>query len=154
MRTVGRLLFIDFSSALNILQPHLLIQKVKQLAVSPSVIRWYHCFLTHRTQLLKVSNSVSQVKAISTGDPQGCVSSPVLFTLFTNERSASHTQNYIFKHSDDSAVLSLLQVHDNTNIYHSEVERFVEWCNTNHLTINVKKTEEIIFDPKGVCDHS
>lgn len=154
MRIVGWLLFIDFSSAFNTLQPHLLIQKLKQLAVSPSVIRWYHSFLTNTTQLLKVSNSVSQVKTISTGAPQGCVSSPVLFTRFTNECSASHVQNYNFKYSDDSAALSLLQVHDSTNIYHSGVERFVEWWDTNHLTINVKQTEEIIFNPKGVCDHS
>ena len=60
------------------------------------------------------------------GAPEGCVSSTVLFKWFTNECSASHAHNDIFKYSD-SAVLNLHQVHDSTNVYHSALERFVEW---------------------------
>lgn len=44
-----QMLLIDFSSAFNTLQPHLLIQKLKQLNVSLSIIRCYHSFLTNHS---------------------------------------------------------------------------------------------------------
>lgn len=47
-----------FNSAFNTIQPHLLIKKMKQLSVNP------------------------EQKNISPGVPQGCISSPVLFTLY------------------------------------------------------------------------
>jgi hypothetical protein len=41
-----RLTFIDFSSALNTIQVHVLLEKLS----SPFIIRWYHSFLTNRMQ--------------------------------------------------------------------------------------------------------
>lgn len=40
------LLFVDFSSAFNTLQPYLLIQKVKQMSVTPFIIKCYLFFHT------------------------------------------------------------------------------------------------------------
>ncbi|KAF7668159.1 hypothetical protein LDENG_00027400 [Lucifuga dentata] len=153
-RAYARMLFIDFNSAFNTIQPFILIQKLKQLNVNSSIVKWYHSFLTNRTQRVKVNDSLSQLKTISTGAPQGCVSSPVLFTLYTNECSAKHSQNYIFKYSDDTAILSLLYKQEDISFYHSEIREFVAWCDSNHLTVNIKKTEEIVFDPKALGDHS
>jgi len=134
--------------------PSLLISKMEQLSVNPAIIKWYSSFLTDRTQCVKVNNCLSEQRKISTGVPQGCVSSPILFTLFTNECSSKHSKNYIFKYSDDTAILSLLDVDDNIgDVYLPEISQFVQWCDKNDLIINIKKTEEIIFDPKGIGDH-
>ncbi len=43
-KAYARLLFIDFSSAFNTIQPHLLINKMKQLSVNPCIIKWYYSF--------------------------------------------------------------------------------------------------------------
>lgn len=51
--------------------------------------------------------------------------------------------------SDDMAILSLLYKDQDISSYQSEIEQFVEKCDAYHLTVNVKKTEEIIFDPKS-----
>lgn len=83
-KAYARLLFIDFSSAFNTLQPHLLLQKMIQMNVNP-FIKWFYSFLTDRTQNVRINNSLSDPKHISTGAPQGCVSSPVLFILYTND---------------------------------------------------------------------
>lgn len=42
----AHLLFVYFSSAFNIFQPHLLIPKLKQMSVSLFIIKWYFSFLT------------------------------------------------------------------------------------------------------------
>lgn len=104
----ARQLFVDFTSAFNMVQPHLMIQKTSQMNVNPFLIKWYYSFLTSRTQVVKINNTLSDPKITHTGAPHGCVSSPVLFILYTNVCVSSHMGNYIFKFSDDTAILSLL----------------------------------------------
>ena len=87
------------------------------------------------------------------GAPQGCVSLPILYFLYTNNCTISST-NYIIKFSDDSAILSLLHANSDISMYTSEIESFVHWCDNNHLKLNVSKTQEMIFDAKCiVADH-
>ncbi len=90
---------------------------------------------------------------ISTGLPQGCFSSPVLFTLYTNE-CTSHTENqYIIKYSDNTAILGLMLTNSDVQVYKSTIQNFVQWCDKHHLILNTKKTE-MVFDPKCLGDHS
>ncbi len=110
--------------------------------------------LTSRTQVVKINNTLSDPKITHTGAPQGCVSSPVLFTLYTNDCISSNTRNYIFKLSDDTAILSLLYKDSDLSFYHSEIKTFEQWCDASKLILNVKKTEEIVFDPRAVGVHS
>ena len=30
-----------------------------------------------------------------------------------------------------------------------EIQRFVNWCDDNHLALNINKIEEMVFDPRG-----
>ena len=89
--------------------------------------------------------------------PQGCISSPLLYTLYTNDCTATTPGNFIVKFADDSAVLTLLFAYSDIDTYFSEVNRFrTEWCTDNFLELNTglkKNTKEIMFDPKSVCAH-
>lgn len=51
--------------------------------------------------------------------------------------------NYIIKYSD-SAILGLLDKSQDTSEYHSEISKFVPWCDANKLTVNIRKTVERI----------
>ena len=46
----ARLLFIDFSSAFNKIQPFILPEILKNMGVSSFIVKWYYSFLTNRTQ--------------------------------------------------------------------------------------------------------
>ena len=48
-RNYARVLFIDFSSAFNTIQPHVMVQKLKDLNVSYDIIAWVLEFLTQTT---------------------------------------------------------------------------------------------------------
>lgn len=146
----ARLLFVDFSSAFNTIQPHLLIKKLVDLDVHPQIIKWYHSFLSNRKQWVSVNGTLSRPRTLSTGAPQGCVSSPVLFVVNTNDCRSSHPSCYIFKFSDDSAILALMKKGDDLSNYFSVIDSFVKWGDSNHLVINTKKTEEMVFDPKRI----
>ena len=153
-KAYAQILFIDFSLAFNTLQPHLFISELRQMSVNPFLIKWYFSILTNQSQQVRVNTTPSECKSIGTGAPQGCVSSPVLFTLYTNDCTNSHPGNLVFKFSDDTAILSLLHKDSSTSVYFSEIENFVQWRDAHHLTLNVNKTKELVLDPRSVGDHS
>ena len=47
-----------------------------------------------------------------------------------------------------------MDTESNISVYKQEVNSFVQWCEDHHLTVNTKKTEEMIFDPGHVGDHT
>ena len=113
----ARILFIDFSSAFDSLQKHLLIQKLHLFNIPPHLIHLTHNFLTDRLQAVRVGSTTSPVLTINTGVPQGCVLSPFLFILYTNDcPSISPTTSYL-KYSDDTANLALLSDNQSTLDY-------------------------------------
>ncbi|KAK3513993.1 hypothetical protein QTP70_001267 [Hemibagrus guttatus] len=79
--TYVRMLFIDFSSAFTTIIPQHLIEKLNLLGLNTSLCNWILDFLTGRLQSVRIGNSFSSTNTLSTGAPQGCVLSPLLFTL-------------------------------------------------------------------------
>lgn len=69
-----------------------------------------------------------------------------------NDCTSSQSQQINF--SDDQAILGLMDIDTDISVYSSEVKNFVQWCDKHHLIFNVKKAEEIIFDPGQPGDHS
>ncbi len=137
-RAYAKLLFVDFSSAFNTLQPHILLKTMQRMNVNPFIIKWFYSFLTNRSQQVRVNRTLSESTIINTGAPQGCVSSPVLFTLYTNECTCT-VNNYMIKFSDDTAILGLISGTSDVTTYKHEVQNFVQWCDKHFLSINTKK---------------
>ncbi len=81
----ARILFVDLSSAFNSIMPDLLSDKLTPLSVSTSIGQWIISFLTDRQQLVRPGKLSSRTQTISTGAPQGCVLSPLLFSIYTND---------------------------------------------------------------------
>nr|XP_049607753.1 uncharacterized protein LOC125987414 isoform X2 [Syngnathus scovelli] len=79
----ARILFVDFSSAFNTIAPDILQQKLIQLAVPASTCQWITSFLTNRRQRVRLGSITSDTLTTNTGAPQGCVLSPLLFSLYT-----------------------------------------------------------------------
>ncbi|KAI5085621.1 gastrula zinc finger protein XlCGF28.1-like, partial [Silurus meridionalis] len=145
-----RMLFIDFSSAFNTIVPQHLIEKIE----NTSLCNWILDFLTGRPQSVWIRNSISSTTTLSTGAPQGCVLSPLLFTLLTQDCVATHTSNHIIKFADDMTVVGLISKNDES-AYREEVQRLTAWCGANNMSLNVDKTKEMVVDFRRTqSDHS
>jgi hypothetical protein len=141
----ARLIFADFSSAFNTMQPHILVKKlIDDFNLPNQLVLWIIDFLVDRKQRVCVNGCFSDVVFTRTGSPQGCVLSPLLFILYTDSCRSTQECSFITKFSDDSALLSLFQGPEND--HGLALTDFVNWCDDNFLDMNVTKTKEIVFD--------
>ncbi len=140
-----RLLFIDYSSAFNTIVPIKLAVKLSDLCLNSSLCDWIQDFLTGRPQVVKMGQFTSNSITLNVGAPQGCVLSPLLYSLYTHDCVSSHSSTSIFKFADDTVILGLITNNDET-AYLDEVERLTSWCQDNCLSLNVSKTKELVVD--------
>ena len=132
-----------------------------QLGFQTSLCRWILDFLLDRPQVVRVSacdghsagcNHLSDIcckmsKSITlnTGAPQGCVLSPMLYSLFTHDCTSPDNNTLTVKFADDTTVEGFIQDGDES-AYRSRVQGLVGWCADNNLVLNVGKTKEIVVD--------
>ena len=143
--TYARILFVEFSSAFNTIIPVKLFDKLVSLNVHPAICHWTLNFLLHRPQSVKVNNSLSKHVILNTGAPQGCVLSPFLFTLFTNDCVSGNQSVRVVKFSDNATVIGCVN-NANESVYREEVQRLVDWYKNYNLVLNISKTKEMIID--------
>ena len=75
------MLFVDNSSAFNTIVPAKLAPKLRSLGLKTSLCNWILDFLTSRPQVVRMGNHTSSSLTLSTGAPQGCILSPLLYSL-------------------------------------------------------------------------
>ncbi len=140
------MLFVDYSSAFNTIVPATLVAKLQTLGLNRSLCSWILDFLTGRSQVVRMGNNTSSPLILNTGAPQGCVLSPLLYSLYTHDCTATHSSNVIVKFADDTTVIGLITDNDET-AYREEVSSLLtKWCQENHLSLNIDKTKELVVD--------
>ncbi|PIK42482.1 hypothetical protein BSL78_20659 [Apostichopus japonicus] len=142
----ARVLFIDYSSAFNTVVPSRLHLKLRDHLDFPAAIcDWILDLLLGRKQCVKIGNTFSDSIELNTGTPQGCVLSPMLYSLFTYDCNASDLNSRVIKFADDTTVTGLITNGEESG-YRNEVNRLVSWCKENNLILNISKTKELIVD--------
>ncbi|KAK2183349.1 hypothetical protein NP493_311g00048 [Ridgeia piscesae] len=105
--TYARILFVGFSSAFNTMIQSKLFVKTQNLGVPQSMCLWILDFLLNTPQVVKIGDNLSSPVTISTGTPQGCVLSPMLYSLFTHDCLSCNVRTKILTFADDTTLLNL-----------------------------------------------
>ncbi|XP_076144500.1 cation channel sperm-associated auxiliary subunit delta-like [Alosa pseudoharengus] len=124
------------------------VLKLDKLGFSTSLCNWLLDFLLQRPQAVCVGNNTSSTLTLSTGAPQGCVLSPLLFTLLTHDYTTTHSSNHLVKFADDTTLVGLITKGDEAH-YREEVDLLAKWCKDNSLLLNVtslaKKAQQRLY---------
>lgn len=145
-KTYARALFIDFSSAFNTLSPNLLADKLMAMQIPTPYVKLILSFLKDRQQHVRISSHKSDILSSSIGCPQGCVLSPLLFSIYTDSVRSNHPSLRLYKYADDMVFLGLLDHDGNDDFYFNAISDFHDWCKANCLLLNIDKTKEMVFD--------
>ncbi len=121
---------MEFSSAFNTIIPTLLQTTLTQLSVPSSICQWITSFLTaSETGEIHVKQPLHQHWC-----PQGCVLSPLLFSLYTNDCTSKDPSVKLLKFADDTTLIGLIQDGDES-AYRQEVKELAVWCSLNNLDL-------------------
>ncbi len=90
-------IFIDYSSVFNTIVPTKLAVKLSDLGLNTALCDWIQDFLTDRPQVVNMGQFTSNSITLNIGAPQGCVLSPLLYSLYTHDFVSSHSSTSIVK---------------------------------------------------------
>ena len=143
----GGALFMDLSSAFDMVWHDGLLVKLSKLRLPSSYTRWIVNFLTNRTTQIKIEENTSHHIEIQRGVPQGAALSPLLYLLFVNDTPPPlNPQTELGLFADDTAYWTK---GNSTRMVLHRLERqaniFTEWCRKWQLQPNPAKTQLILF---------
>ena len=139
--------FIDLSKAFDCVDHEILVDKLKRLNMSPSVISWFESYLSGRSQSVKLDDKISKDLPLNVGVPQGSILGPLLFIIYTSDLPSCIPPNCnLFMYADDSTLTcsssSINEVERSLNV---ALDRIHNWCVRNKLRLNSNKTKCMII---------
>ena len=139
-------IFIDLSKAFDSLNRTILLKKLEYYGFRTTENKWFASYLANRTQVTEVGGATSGYEINDTGVAQGSILSPMLFNLYINDIINSSKLLSFYMYADDTCVIAksddinqlILSMND-------EINNVSKWLSDNHLTLNVGKTNYVIF---------
>ena len=145
-------LFLDLSKAFDTLNHDLLLKKLDLYGIRGVALNWFESYLTGRKMRLKINHTDSQVHNHSSwfnlthGAPQGSCLGPLLFLIFCNDLSLNLEYLSCIQFADDT---TLYYADKNLDVLKCCVEHdlniILDWFRANSLTLNVQKTNYLLF---------
>ena len=147
--TVG--VFVDLKKAFDTLDYSILLSKLDHIGVRGTTKKWLSSYLSNRQQFVEVNGTCSSYNIVSRGVPQGSIIGPIMFLIYIND--IIHVSN----------IMKFVLFADDTNLFKSgdsveqlclevskELDKLNVWFNLNKLSLNLSKTQFMVFSNRLV----
>ena len=140
--------FVDLEKAFDTVNHNILLKKLEHYGIRGPALSWFTSYLSSRKQLVVLDGLSSSLSKISCGVPQGSILGPLLFLIYINDMHTSVQFSTVYHFADDT---NLLYHHKNPKILrkhmNADLKLLFDWLCSNRLSLNISKTEFIIFKP-------
>ncbi|KAG5898714.1 hypothetical protein JTB14_020908 [Gonioctena quinquepunctata] len=137
--------FLDLAKAFDTVDHNILLQRLADIGVRCVALEIFEDYLTNRTQIVKVNESLSDPLLVTRGVPQGTVLGPILFLLYMNNIfKISNFKGEITSFADDTAITFVGKTWEEVyNQAEIGIKMIFNWLSTNLLSVNVKKPNSL-----------
>ena len=143
-------IFIDLRKAFDTVDHQILLSKLHHYGVRGITNRWFSSYLLGRQQTTQIgANNTSKKETILSGVPQGSVLGPLLFLIYINDISNSADQLKFYLFADDTHMLYAdRNLKSLETMVNHELSNVYDWLIANKLSLNIKKSNFVIFRPR------
>lgn len=135
-------LFIDNSKAFDTIDPKKLLQILEAIGIRGKLLELFKNYLTSRQIKVKLFQTYSKAKYMSTGVPQGSILGPTLYIIFVSLMNKIFTFVKHYVYADDTAlVISHEELYIAIKLMQHDFFSLQKWSHDAGLIINSKKTK-------------
>ena len=141
-------IYLDIQKAFDSIPHSKLLSKLWSFGITGRLWRWFQCYLSNRTQIVKINNVLSNPLSVLSGVPQGSILGPVLFLIYMNDLPAVTTVSKSLLFVDDTKCFNhVSNTHDSAILQH-DLDSIAHWSVQSSLKFNVSKTIHLSFKPE------
>ena len=145
---ISGVVLLDLSAAFDLVEPNILIQKLKIYGLDDNCLDWIRTYLIGRQQAVWINHAQSSFKSCSIGVPQGSNLGPLFFSIFFNDLLYSldcQVENF----ADDTTLSASGQTVQEINTkLSSNCNAVSGWMRANKLKLNAEKTHLLAVGTK------
>ena len=141
-------IFIDLWKAFDTVNHSTLLTKMEHYGVRGIAPEWFKSYLNNWKQYVYINGETSQLKDISCGVPQGSVLGPLLFLIYINDLPNISKVLHFFLFADDTNIYYEAESPEKLeHVMNKELRELYKWPVVNRLSLNIDKTNFIVFHP-------
>ena len=136
-------IFLDLSSAFDLVDHTILLNKLKIYGIQEDALNWITSYLHQRFQAVWIDHVLSDFEVCDVGVPQGSILGPLLFLIYFNDLP-NIVDSSVDSYADDTTITAtgktLLEIETKLT---ADCEKISKWMIENRLKLNPEKTHQL-----------